>query len=131
MKEVIAPEMAEQEFKRMCGFFDVDPEETLSGEEQVSFERVQNKITKAISKGTLMIADDGAPTYVTKQNTALTFKQPTGATLLVKTSDDDPMRKMLAYVVELTGGKATPAKLSVKDTGILMAIVTLFMSELA
>ena len=131
MKDTIAPEMAEQEFKRMCGFFDVDSDEDMSDEEQAAFDRIKGKITSAIKNGSLALGVDGAPTYITKRGAALTFKEPTGATLLVKVSDDDPVRKMLAIAMDLTGGVTSPAKLSMKDTGVLAAIVNLFMSELA
>lgn len=129
MKDTIAPEMAEQEFNRMCGFFDVDTDD-IDDDGQKDFDRVKAKIVKAITKGKLTIADDGAPTYTSAAGTPLTFSAPTGATLMTKTPDEDPMRKMMAYVRALTGGKASPAKLTIPDTGVLIAIVTLFMSEL-
>jgi hypothetical protein len=130
-ENTIAPEMAEKEFESMCDFFDVDLDEEFDAEGQAGFDRCKKKITKAIGDGRLTIGDNGAPTFVTKAGTALTFSEPTGATLLTKVSDDDPIRKMHAYVQSLTGGKASPAKLTVRDTGVLFAIVTLFMSELA
>lgn len=130
-KDTIAPEMAEQEFYRMCGFFDVEPDHDLNDEEQESFDGIKKKIVKAICRGSLTVGEDGAPTYTTKKDTALTFKEPTGATLLVKTSDDDPVRKMIAIAMNLTGGKTSAARLSLRDTGVLSAIVNLFMSELA
>lgn len=130
-KDTIAPEMAEQEFNRMCGFFEVDPDEAMDDTEQASLDQLKHKITTAIRAGKLSMGDDGAPTYVTKRGTSLTFKEPSGATLLVKVSDEDPVRKMLAIAMELTGGVTSPAKLSMKDTGVLAAIVNLFMSELA
>jgi hypothetical protein len=131
-KTTIVPEMADIEFERLCGFFDVDTNtEGLAMDEKESMTDLSKKITRAIVCGGLTVGDDGAPTYVTKAGTALTFKAPTGATLLVKTADDDPIRKMLAIAMDLTGGKTSPAKLSIRDTGVLSAIVNLFMSELA
>lgn len=124
--------MAEVEFGRVCEFFDVDTDtEGLAMDEKESMTGLAKKITRAIMCGDLTVGEDGAPTYVTKVGTALTFKAPTGATLLVKTADDDPVRKMLAIAMDLTGGKTSPAKLSIRDTGVISAIVNLFMSELA
>ena len=131
MKTVIAQEVAEQEFDRVCDFFDVDADAPMEDDEQESFSRLKAKIVRAISTGSLSINDNGAPTFVTKSGVELTFKEPTGATLLVKTKDDDPVRKMLAIAMELTGGKTSPSKLSIRDTSVLASIVNLFMSELA
>ena len=132
--EKIAIEVAEAEYLRMCEFFDIDTDTSDLNEESLEdFERLKNKVVKAICGNSLTISEDGTPSYTTKKGVTLTFKEPNGATLLVKPPGKgvaDEMRKMFAILAELTGGKVTPAALSIRDTGVLMAIINLFISEL-
>lgn len=129
---VIDKESAAAEFDNMCAFFDIDTDTSdLDGDSLEMYDSLRNKVIKAICRGDLCIGSDGAPTYTTKAGTAMKFKQPTGAILLADTKGiQDNQRKMFAMVCELTGGVSTPAKWTIRDTGVLTAIVNLFLAEL-
>lgn len=127
----VAAEVAEQDFERICDFFDVELDESaLDAEDKADLAGIKSKIVKNICTGRLTVGDNGQPTYTLKDGTAMTFKQPTGAILLTKVKDNDANRKMFAIIVELTGGVSSPGKWTPRDTGVLMAIVNLFISEL-
>ncbi|ANO58041.1 hypothetical protein [Shewanella phage SFCi1] len=127
-------ESADAEFESMCEFFDIDTDtDELDEDDLEAFERLKGKVTKALRIGSLVIGSNGQPTYTTKQGTAMTFKQPTGATLLADVKgkkDSVDQRRMFAIVCELTGNVASPGKWSMKDTGVLTSIVNLFLAEL-
>tara|TARA_R100000541_G_scaffold18689_2_gene28558 strand:+ start:8611 stop:9021 length:411 start_codon:yes stop_codon:yes gene_type:complete len=129
-------ESAEAEFNSMCEFFDIDTDTSdLDGDELETFERLKGKVVKALRKGTLTLGDGGQPTYTTKAGTAMTFRLPNGAILLTEVkgvgkNDGTGMRRMFSIIGELTGGVTSPAKLSLRDTGVLTSIVNLFLAEL-
>jgi len=125
----VAPEMAEQEFDRMCDSLDIDLEVT-NDEDARSLEAQRGKVVKAITSGALTIGDDGLPTLTTREGAALAFKMPTGATLLEadKAPAGQDQRRMYLLIGALTNGKFAPSKCTVKEVGVLMALTGLFMA---
>lgn len=122
-------ETATAEFLRMCE--DVGIDINVNGEDAEDFDKLKDKIVKAIEKGLLTIGDDGLPTYTTiKNGDALAFTEPTGATLLSmdKVKDGHDMRKTYTVIGEITSGKFAPAKCNMRDISVLTAIMSLFLA---
>lgn len=138
MEYKLDKDSADAEFGNMCEFFDIDTDTSdLDGEDLEAFTRLKGKVVKAVRVGSLVIAENGQPTYTTKDGLSMTFKRPTGAVLLTDVKgvgrggdDGAGMRRMYSIIGELTGGVASPSKLSIKDVGVLSSIVNLFLAEL-
>lgn len=129
-------DVAEAAFEDLADYMgaDIDVSENDDGYDEL--QRIKRKIVKAVRAGYLVVDEDGKPTLKTSGGVSAAFRKPTGATLLArppgKSSDnDDPMRRMLAIISELTGGELTPAKMSPREVGVALAITSLFMAELS
>ena len=113
----------------MCEDVGIDVD--VSGEDAEDFDKLKDKIVKAIEKGLLTIGENGLPTYTTiKNNDALAFTEPTGATLLSmdRVKDGHDMRKTYAVIGEITNGKFSPSKCNMRDISVLTAIMSLFLA---
>lgn len=123
-------ESAEAEFLRMCEEVGIDLDAD-DAEDADDLDKLKGKIVKAIEKGLLTIGESGLPTYTTiKNNDALAFKEPTGATLLSmdKVKDGHDMRKTYTVLGEITNGNFAPSKCNMRDIKVLTAIMTLFLA---
>ena len=87
-KEVVAREVAEQEFDRFAEEMDLDVDTGAMDEDDVSaFNKQKNRIIKAIVRGNLVINDDGEAVYTpthprSKHTDPITFHERTGASLM-------------------------------------------------
>ena len=130
MKELkVAPEVAEQEFDRLCDMLGIDTE-TNSTDDEETLKAHRDRIVKAICKGALSIGDDGLPTVVTREGATLAFKMPTGATLLEadKAPAGQDQRRMFLLIGALTNGKFSPAKCTIQEVALLTSITALFLA---
>jgi hypothetical protein len=128
---VMPPEMAEQEFERMCATMGVEID--MSGEDEDTvkgFDDLKRKVCRAITSGELVLTDDGRPVYTTTGGEAMEFKEMTGATLMSmdRVKSGENTAKMFTVIKELTGGGVPPSQLKPKDIRVLFALVSLFLA---
>jgi len=135
-KEIIAAEVAEQDFERFADAMDLDLDETKMSEEDLSSFRPQKeRLLRAISNGHLIFNDEGEPIYTpyrkaSKSKEPITFHERTGADLMAldsgkKGQDVKKMMNMMASMCR-THPK-TFAGLAGEDIKVCEALFTLLM----
>lgn len=83
MKYKVAEEVALQEFARMCEAYRIDADESGLNEEELETWRDKRAgIVDLLRRGSLVIGADGHATYTPATGKSLTFRPPTGATML-------------------------------------------------
>ncbi len=88
MSEVIAKEVAEQEFERFVDAMDLDIDSTqMDAEDLTAFNRQKGRIIRAIEKGHLVFNENGEAVYTpnrpgSKHTEAIIFHERTGASLM-------------------------------------------------
>lgn len=127
---IMPPDMADQEFERMCATMGVETDLTGEDDDTVKgFDELKRKVCRALVGGELRLTDDGRPVYTTTSGKAMEFKEMTGAVLMsmdrVKTGENTA--KMFTVIKELTGGGVPPSQLKPKDIRVLFALVSLFL----
>lgn len=92
MTNVIETEAATLEFDRFAESMDLDLDETLMDDEDITaFKKQKNRIVRAIERGALIINENGEAVYTpqneqSKHKEALTFHERTGASLMAMDS---------------------------------------------
>jgi len=135
MTEVIAREVAENDFNRFCESMDIDNDTAQMTEEDAKeFNENKEILLKAVMDGRLVFNDDGEPEYTPKRGSfpnPLVFKEPTAATYTAmdrqKTGQD--VGKMLALMDAMT--KSTPgtcSRLANVDFKVARSIAILFLA---
>lgn len=85
MTDVVSPQVAEDEFRRMCEVLDIELDD-LDEEDQTALDDLKKPILKAIQKGKVTIDEKGQPTiqlmYPVGEVSSVTFYRPTGQTLI-------------------------------------------------
>lgn len=135
MTEIVAREVAENEFNRFCDDMDIDRDLSKMDEDDTKgFNDNKELIVIAIMDGRLVLNDDSEPVYTPKRGNAaspLTFREPTGATFMAmdrKKSGQD-VGKMIALMDEITRSPpGTCSRLKGVDFKIARSIVTLFLA---
>ena len=135
MTEIVAREVAEEEFNRFCDDMDIDRDLSKMDEDDTKgFNDNKDLIVNAIMDGRLVLNDDSEPVYTPKrgkQDNPLTFREPTGATFMAmdrKKSGQD-VGKMIALMDEITrSAPGTCARLKGVDFKVARSIVTLFLA---
>jgi hypothetical protein len=88
MKEQVALEVAEQEFDRFAECMDLDMDTSkLDAEDLTSFNKIRDRLLRAMQRGALVINDNGEAVYTpqranSKYKEAITFHERTGASLM-------------------------------------------------
>ncbi len=88
MTEQIALEVAEAEFDRFAESMDLDVDTSkLDAEDLTSFNKIKDRIIRAMQRGALVINDNGEAVYTpqrpnSKHKDAITFHERTGASLM-------------------------------------------------
>jgi hypothetical protein len=135
MKDLVAEEVAEQEFIRFVDAMDIDVDpEGMDEEDRKGFVQQKIKIVSAIKSGALVINDNGEPVYTpvrTKDATPITFFEPTGASLMAmdrkkKTEDIGKFYAAMGDITKTSAGVFSKMRMS--DLKICMAITTLFLA---
>lgn len=131
---MIAPEVAEDEFNRMCAAMDLDLED-MDQEDQDSFEPLKKTVTKAILRGRVTVSELGLPTVTLKfpvgEVTQVAFKRPTGGTLVAlgDTKSTNNITKTFAFLADLTGSpRAAFDRMDLKDFKLCQALTQLFLA---
>lgn len=134
MKEVIAREVAEAEFDRFVEAMDIEASTAdMDAEDKKGFLEQKDRIVKAVMSGALIVNDNGEPVYTparTKDADALTFHEPTGASLMAmdRKKKTEDVGKLYATMGDMTKTHAnTFSKMKMPDLKVCMAITTLFL----
>ena len=134
MKSLVAKEVAEQDFNRFADSMDLDIDPVgMDAEDKKGFEQQKDRIIAAIQSGSLVINDSGEPVFTpqrTKGADAITFYEPTGASLMAmdRKKKTEDIGKLYASMGEMTRTHAsTFSKMKMPDLKVCMAITTLFL----
>lgn len=88
MKELVAKEVAEQDFDRFVESMDLDVDTSgMDVEDLTAFNKQKSRIVRAIQRGHLVINDEGEAVYTpfkpnSKHKDPLTFHERSGASLM-------------------------------------------------
>ncbi len=129
-----AKEVAEAEFDRLCQMnrIDLDVSE-LSEKDLESWNAQRAAIVKDIRRGTLIISEDGRPTYTPPGSSkGYTFYPPTGASLMAMETygSDKQTSNILAVIAEMTrSDRSDFGKMSSIDVKACVRLGTLFLGE--
>ena len=134
MIDKVAREVAEAEFSRFVELMDLDiSSDDLDEEDKAEVKQQREKILDAIIKGNLTINDVGEPTFTparTKGAEAITFYEPTGASLMAmdRKKKAEDIGKLYAAMGDITKTHAGLfSKMKMQDLKVCMAITTLFL----
>ena len=130
----VSQDVAEQEFERfveanslMLEFPGMDKEDKDSLNEQKA------RIVHAIMSGAMVINEDGEPVFTpqrTKDAAALTFHEPTGASLMAmdRKKRNEDVGKLYATMGDMTRTDAkTFSGMKMADLKVCIAVTTLFL----
>lgn len=131
----IDEQTARADLDRLAETMDLDLsiDSTADEKERKDAQKSIDTVVKAICKGLLVITEDGEAIYTparSPQVSAITFREPTGATLLAadRFSDKQKMHKMYAMVAEMASVEpAVFSKLKKSDMNVVMAVGLLFL----
>lgn len=134
MTDKIAREVAEAEFDRFVEVMDIAASTAdMDAEDKKGFLEQKDRIVKAVMSGALIVNDNGEPVYTparTKDADALTFHEPTGASLMAmdRKKKTEDVGKLYATMGDMTKTHAnTFSKMKMPDLKVCMAITTLFL----
>jgi len=119
-------ETAESEFGRFVDEMDLDLEESeMDAEDLGAFRKQKGRVLKALRRGSLVIEDNGEPTFTTSDGQTITLHERTGASLMAmdgrKKGHD--VAKMYAVLADMSRKPvSTFAKMRGRDIKVLEAL---------
>jgi hypothetical protein len=128
----IAREVAETEFERMCTAHRIEHDAERDEAEQKEWNDMKAPLVRMLMRGSLIIAENGNPTYTPSGGAGLTFHQATGATwiALETYAGAKNMSNMIAAMAELTHtDRASLSKLDAADFQACLKVTGLFLSD--
>jgi hypothetical protein len=126
----VAPEVAAEDFQRMCVARRIDLDESdWDDDDRKAFAALKKLIVKAISAGSLAVNDEGDPTYTAPSGASFKFKKATGATLIAMDGKTGTA-KVFAALADMSGKATTHfGQLEVADLNLLANLFTLFFQR--
>lgn len=133
MKYKIEKETAEQDFLRLCEANRVDTDTSeLTDEERREWESLKGDIVKDIRRATLIVGEDGKPTYTPPgAPKGYTFHPATGATLMALETygSGKSVSNLVAAMAEVTRtDRGEFSKLPAKDFQACARLIRLFIT---
>jgi len=132
--DVVAAEVADQEFERFVEAMDLDLDESEMNEADLSsFLDNKRKLTRAMRRGLLTVDEKGQLVYTPQlgNQEPLTFHEPTGASVIAmdnKKAGRD-VAKMYATMADMTHtNEARFSRMEWRDLKVCVAITTLFLA---
>jgi hypothetical protein len=131
---LIAEEVAEQEFVRMCDAYRIDHDVSKMDEKELaSWGDTKRVVVQALCSGALSVGEDGRATYNprdTPNARPLRFADATGATFIALDGGGDKHHERLCRACDQITGSApgTTSKMRVADFRMCCNLVTLFLS---
>lgn len=130
--EVVARDVALEEFARMCAARRCDIDEaSMSKEDKKTFEDARNRIVSAIVRGELVIESDGTPVFTPPVPGAkpIRFHKATGATFMASDGASETAGKTVAMLQEVTqSNPGEISKLEAPDFKVCQSILQLFLA---
>lgn len=130
---VVALEVAENEFDRLCALSRVSTDAAdMTEEEAATFAELRKKLVRAIMRGSLVVDASGVATYQppVAGSKAFAFKNLMASALIGSNGkQQDQMSKTLQIIAAMT--ERTPAevaRLAIPDLKMCGSLVTLFMA---
>lgn len=129
----IAREVAEAEFDRFIEANDILVDDSMEKEDRDAFNEQKARIVRAIEVGAMVVNEAGEPVYTpqrTKDAEALTFHEPTGASLMAmdRKKKNEDVGKLYATMGDMTRTDAkTFSNMKMADLKVCMAVTTLFL----
>ena len=132
----VSIEVAESEFERFVDEMDLDLDTSkMDTEDLAGFEKMKRRILRAMTRGALIINENGEPVFTPQRpasgyKEAITFHERTGASIMAmdgkkKGHDAARMYAMMADMCKVAPG--TFAKIVGEDIKVCEAIFTLLM----
>ena len=134
MTNKVEREVAEAEFDRFAELMDIEVDTAdMDEEDKKGFLEQRERIVKAVMSGALHVNESGEPVFTptrTADATALTFHEPTGATLMAmdRKKRTEDVGKLFTTMADMTKQPAHAfSKMKMSDLKVCMAITTLFL----
>jgi len=129
----VALEVAEKEFVRLCDANRIDHDTSeLTEDERKEWDGLKSEIVREIRRGTLIVGEDGKPTYTPPGSSkGYTFHPATGATLMALESygSGKNISNLVAAMAEVTRtDRGEFSKLPAKDFQACSRIMRLFIT---
>jgi len=136
MENKINLETAENEFNRFGDSMDLDFDMNLMNEDtKKDFELHKKRIIKCIMDGSLVISENGEPTYTPKMvdgANPITFYEPTGATLSASDGKgkNESFKMMYSSMADMTKQSAGLfSKMKNRDLKVCISLYLLFLGQ--
>ncbi len=130
-KGKIAPEVAEADFERMCEAHRIDTAQMLEDDEE--WPSVKASIMRSLVAGTLIVGDDGLPTYTPAGSAkGYTFRRATGATYMALETYPGAknMKNMCCAIADMTHTDVGEfSRLDALDFQVCMRLGKLFLAD--
>ena len=133
MSDLIAHDVAVDEFERMADYFDIETDiEDMTDEDRSAFEELQKKVVKAIQKGYLFVTEAGEAQLNTKCGKAITFKE--FGTAEIKSADrykdKESISRLVGILASIAGEEPRVLhKLKGRDYKLLIVLGSLFLAQ--
>lgn len=133
-KIIVAREVAEAEFDRMCAAYRVSLDANeASDEELAEWREMRAPIVRDIMRGLIIVGPDGNPTYTPPGSaTSFTFHPPTGATLMALETypGGKNIANMIAAMADMTRtDRGEFGKLPLPDVRVANRLANLFLAD--
>lgn len=131
----VAREVAEAEFERMCDAhrIDHDTSEMTEAEAKEWTEDVRGPLVRDLMSGSLIVGDNGDPTYTAPGSTkGITFHRATGATLMALETyaGTKGISNMFAAMEDMTHtGRGEFGKMDARDVQACARVAKLFLAD--
>lgn len=130
----VAREVAEVEFERMCAAFRIELDGSdLDDSDRKDFADLRDSIVRLITRGSLVVGDDGRPTYTpADQSQGITFHRPTGATLMALETyaGGKNIANTIAAMADMTRtDRGTFGKMDARDVRACTTLARLFLAD--
>ena len=130
-EDVVAADVAEQEFARFVEAMDLDIDPAgMDADDRRDFEREKGIFLREVRRGRLTIDETGQPVFSPTEGEPITFYEPTGATLLEldRVKRGKLMKQTHALLAGIT--KEPPprfAKMRMRDYKVCTSVMAFFM----
>ncbi len=134
MTKKMPKDMAEDEFHRFTEAMDLEFDvEEMDDKDREAFENHKKVMIKALRDGSLVINENGEPTYTLKKSktpTTLTFREPRGSSFIAMDGKKmGDVGKMYACMADMTGvHQSTFSNAHYRDLKVMQTITTLFLA---
>lgn len=134
MTDIVAKEVAEEEFNRFVDLMDLDVDPVdMDEDDRKGFTQQKDRILSAIQSGALVVKDTGEPVFTpqrTNDADTITFYEPTGASLMAmdRKKKTEDIGKLYAAMGDITKTHSNVfSKMKMADLKVCMAVTTLFL----